>query len=159
MNGELIGNNAQEIKKLQIQVAKLEQMIGKLTMENYILKKEKEYILQRKKENSSIISGPYLNQKKEGCRLMGIKRATLYYLRKIDIHRRQKELKIRKKITNIFREYPYYGYRRITARLRRNKLIVNHKKVLRIMKEMGIQGRIKRKLNLPRFTGCIRSHE
>jgi len=35
-------------------------MIGKLTMENYILKKEKEYILQRKKEGSSIPSLPVL---------------------------------------------------------------------------------------------------
>lgn len=65
LNGELNGNNNnQEIKKLEIQVAKLEQMIGKLTMENYILKKEKEYLLQRKKEDSSIIAGPYLNQSK-----------------------------------------------------------------------------------------------
>jgi len=36
-------------------------MIGKLTMENYILKKEKEYILQKKKEDSSIITGPYFS--------------------------------------------------------------------------------------------------
>jgi len=32
-------------------------MIGKLTMENYILKKEKEYIIEKKRENSSIITG------------------------------------------------------------------------------------------------------
>ena len=65
LDGELSGNNNQEIKKLETQVAKLEQMIGKLTMENYILKKEKEYILQRKKEGSSIITGPYLNRSKK----------------------------------------------------------------------------------------------
>ncbi len=59
MDGELSGNNDQEIKKLETQAVKLEQMIGKLTMENYILKKEKEYILQRKKEGSSIITGHY----------------------------------------------------------------------------------------------------
>jgi len=76
---------------------------------------------------------------------MGIKRSTFYYLRKINIHKRQKESRIRKKIADISREHPYYGYRRITAQLRRDKLIVNHKKVLRIMKEMDIQGRIKRK--------------
>jgi transposase-like protein len=64
LGGELKDNNNQEIKKLQIQIAKLEQMIGKLTMENYILKKEKEYLLQRKKEDSSIITGPYLNPSK-----------------------------------------------------------------------------------------------
>ena len=65
LNGELNGNNNnQEIKKLQIKIDKLEQMIGKLTMENYILKKEKEYLLQRKKEDSSIITSPYLNPSK-----------------------------------------------------------------------------------------------
>ena len=39
LDGELSGNNDQEVKKLETQVAKLEQMIGKLIMENYILKK------------------------------------------------------------------------------------------------------------------------
>jgi len=42
-------------------------MIGKLTMENYILKKEKEYIQKRKKEGSSIITGPYLNLSKKAA--------------------------------------------------------------------------------------------
>ena len=67
LDGELSNNNDQEVKKLETQVAKLEQMIGKLTMENYILKKEKEYILQRKKEGSSIITGPYLNPSKKAA--------------------------------------------------------------------------------------------
>jgi hypothetical protein len=60
-----LNNTNQEVKKLETQVGKLEQMIGKLTMENYILKKEKEYLLQRKKEDSSIITGPYLNPSKK----------------------------------------------------------------------------------------------
>ena len=65
LDGEPNGNTNQEVKKLEIQVAKLEQMIGKLTMENYILKKEKEYIQKSKKEGSSIIPGPYLNPLKK----------------------------------------------------------------------------------------------
>jgi transposase-like protein len=54
-------NNNQEINKLKKEIAKLEQMIGKLTMENYILKKEKEYIIQQKREDSSIVTGNYFH--------------------------------------------------------------------------------------------------
>jgi len=67
LDGELSNNTDQEVKKLETQVGKLKQMIGKLTTENYILQKEKEYILQRKKEGSSIITGPYLNPSKKAA--------------------------------------------------------------------------------------------
>ena len=67
LDGELSNNTNQEVKKLETQVGKLEQMFGKLTMENYILKKEKEYILQREKEDSSIIASPYLNPSKKAA--------------------------------------------------------------------------------------------
>jgi len=76
---------------------------------------------------------------------MGIKRSTLYYQPKGNLDKKIKETNIRKKIEDISREHPYYGCRRITAQLRRDKLIVNHKKVLKMMKELGIQGRIKHK--------------
>ena len=58
LNGQLgENNNDQKINKLKKEIAKLEQMIGKLTMENYLFKKEKEYMIQTKKEGSSIITG------------------------------------------------------------------------------------------------------
>ena len=56
-----------------------------------------------------------------------------------------KEAGIKDKIATISREHPYYGYKRITAQLRRDKVIVNYKKVLKMMQEMGIQSRIKHK--------------
>jgi putative transposase len=40
-------------------------------------------------------------------------------------------------ITEICAEFPRYGYRRITAQLREDGIIVNHKKVMRLMKEHG----------------------
>jgi putative transposase len=41
-------------------------------------------------------------------------------------------------ITEICAEFPRYGYRRITAQLREDGIIVNHKKVMRLMKEHGL---------------------
>ena len=51
-----------ELRKLKVKLCELEQMVGKLTMENYILKKEKEFIASAKKESSSIITGANLDQ-------------------------------------------------------------------------------------------------
>ena len=76
---------------------------------------------------------------------MGIKRSTLYYQPKGNLNKKIKETDIKNRIKDISYKHPYYGYRRITAQLRRDKVIVNHKKVLKIMKELGIQGRIKRR--------------
>ena len=42
---------------------------------------------------------------------------------------------LRKEIQGIALEFPFYGYRRISKELRRRELVVNHKKVFRIMKE------------------------
>ena len=56
------GKTDTELRKLKTKVCELEQMVGKLTMENYILKKEKEFIAQAKKESSSTITGKNLDQ-------------------------------------------------------------------------------------------------
>ena len=51
-----------ELRKLKVKNCELEQMIGKLTMEVYLLKKEKEFLAQMRKESSSPISGPNSNR-------------------------------------------------------------------------------------------------
>lgn len=76
---------------------------------------------------------------------MGIKRSTFYYQPKVNINKRRKEADIKDRIAIISYKHPYYGYRRITAQLKREKVRINHKRVLRMMREMGIQGRIKRR--------------
>lgn len=48
------------------------------------------------------------------------------------------------KINEIALEFPSYGYRRVTAALAREDMIVNHKKVYRIMKSENILCRIRR---------------
>ena len=57
----------------------------------------------------------------------------------------QQETLLKEKIQQIAYQHPYYGYRRITAQLKRENMTINHKRVLRMMRELGIQGRIKRK--------------
>jgi transposase InsO family protein len=76
---------------------------------------------------------------------MDIKRSTLYYRQKDNLDKKIKEADIKDKIATISYKHPYYGYRRMTTQLKREKLMINHKRVLRMMREMGIQGRIKRK--------------
>jgi hypothetical protein len=84
----------------------------------------------------------------EGCRLMGIPRSTFYYQKKENGVKGQQEILLKDKIQDIAHHYPYYGYRRITAQLHRENVRVNHKRVLRIMHQLGIQGRIKRRYTI-----------
>lgn len=76
---------------------------------------------------------------------MDIKRSTFYYQKKVNMAKIQQETLLKEKIQQIAYQHPYYGYRRITAQLHRENIKVNHKRVLRMMRELGIQGRIKRK--------------
>jgi len=57
----------------------------------------------------------------------------------------EKEADIRDKIEAICLEFPRYGYRRVTEQLKRLSLRVNHKKVLRLMKESDLLCQVKRK--------------
>jgi len=43
------------------------------------------------------------------------------------------------RIDEIYTDKPYYGYPRITAQLKREGLIINHKRVANLMQTMGIQ--------------------
>jgi putative transposase len=76
---------------------------------------------------------------------MGIKRSTFYYQKKVNRANIQQETLLKEKIQDIAYQHPYYGYRRITAQLHRENTNINHKRVLRIMREIGIHARIKRK--------------
>ena len=72
---------------------------------------------------------------------MSIPRSKYYYKPKKDS---RKDLGILDKITGIALDFPSYGYRRITAHLKREGIVVNHKRVYRIMKANGICCSIRR---------------
>jgi len=47
-------------------------------------------------------------------------------------------------IDDVVRRFPTYGYRRVTAQLRREGCVVNHKRVHRVMQENDLLVRVKR---------------
>ena len=72
---------------------------------------------------------------------MEIPESTYYYKPKGNLEKKKHDADIADAIEEIASDFPSYGYRRITAALRRKGMIVNHKKVLKIMKKMDIQSR------------------
>ena len=66
---------------------------------------------------------------------MGIKRSIYYYESKGG---RSSDIDLSDKIEEIALAYPSYGYRRITAELHRQNLMVNHKRVLKLMRSQNL---------------------
>jgi putative transposase len=69
---------------------------------------------------------------------MDIPSSTYYYKPKSNLVKKKRDADIADAIEKICYEHLYYGYRRVTAALRRKGMVVNHKKVLKLMKKMGI---------------------
>lgn len=67
------------------------------------------------------------------CRLAGLPRAT-YYRHLNRRAREAAECELRDQLQRICLKHPFYGYRRVTASLRRQGMVVNAKKVLRLMR-------------------------
>lgn len=55
--------------------------------------------------------------------------------------RDQAQAAMRAAIENVVADWPFYGYRRVTHELRRRGIVVNHKKVARIMREAALTPR------------------
>ena len=74
---------------------------------------------------------------------MNIARSTFYYRRKTAST--GKDAGVIDKIEAICLEFPGYGYRRVTRQLKSDELVINHKKVLRLMRESDLLCRARRK--------------
>lgn len=68
------------------------------------------------------------------CHLAGLPRAT-YYRHQAKRSRETAECELRYVIQRICLKHVFYGYRRVTATLRRQGMVVNAKKVQRLMRE------------------------
>ena len=82
-------------------------------------------------------------------------RSTYYYqLKQLDGVDKYKELKT--KIQAIYNDHKgNYGYRRITLEMRNRGYSINHKRVQRLMKVLGLKARIRRKRKYSSYQGEI----
>jgi putative transposase len=98
------------------------------------------------------------------CNLLGVSRSSYYYAMI-----RSDEREVRRAMEKLAAEFPTYGSRRLAAQIRRDpyKLIVNRKRVQRIMQELGIKCRVKRRTVhttdsrhcFPRYPNLVRDLE
>ena len=75
------------------------------------------------------------------CKVLEVTRSSYYYRPTESAD----EAKLKEAIKETAAEWPTYGYRRITEQLRRGEWLVNHKRVQRLMRLIGIRAQIKRK--------------
>lgn len=79
---------------------------------------------------------------------VGLSRNAWYYQPKTDP---TKDTSIVKEIKTVLTVSPYYGYRRVTAELKRQGQVYNHKRIIRIMGENHLI-QIRRKRTVPKTT-------
>jgi len=72
---------------------------------------------------------------------MGLPRSTYYAVPQNNTLKRESEAALRGAIEHVVAEWPAYGYRRVTHELRRRGIVVNHKRIARIMREEALTPR------------------
>lgn len=77
------------------------------------------------------------------CEVFGVGRSC-YYERQRPTARQLEETRLRAEIEEVILEFPGYGYRRVTQALRRGGWQVNHKRVLRLMREESLLCHLRR---------------
>ena len=89
------------------------------------------------------------------CDVIGYSRSRYYYQPRTEKERAEEALK--KAIADVAGRYPTYGYRRITKQLQREGWRVNHKRISRLMREMGLLA--KRKIRTKRTTNSVHGYK
>jgi putative transposase len=78
---------------------------------------------------------PYLSIRRQ-CQLVGLNRSTFYYR---PVGESDLNLHLMRLIDKQYTKTPFYGWPRMTAHLRRQGYAINHKRVRRLMRTMGLQ--------------------
>lgn len=78
------------------------------------------------------------------CRLLGVSRSW-YYAHPTPQAQAERDLDLRDAIERVTLDFPGYGYRRVTRALQREGWTVNHKRVLRVMRQESLLCQLKRR--------------
>src|ERR671933_2599163 len=78
------------------------------------------------------------------CELFGVNRSW-YYRKPSPEEQAMREVALRDAIERIVLGFPGYGYRRVSKELHRRGWAVNHKRVLRVMREESLLCQLKRR--------------
>ena len=96
------------------------------------------------------------------CSLLGCAKSSYYYQAK-----QRDEAEDKAAIEAVAAVWPTYGYRRVTEQLRRQEWVINKKRVQRLMREMGLRVKTKRKArkttnsdhDFPRYPNLVQGLE
>jgi len=148
----------------QERIAELERLVGRLTLELEAAKKVLPLAPSRAEKRAVIaqLATPYPVTLL--CALLPVSRSSYYYAA-----RAPEETTVRQALEKLAAEFPTSGSRRLTAQLRRApfRLLVNRKRVQRLMRELGLQVRTRRvavrttnsRHSLPRYPNLMQERE
>ncbi len=124
----------EELKKTKDSIAK---KLGETIVEKDFLV-EKLISLASSKERKALLDTKLNISVNKQCKLLHVAKSSLYYMPKKPFSTGS-EIKLLDAINNIYSDFPYYGYRRITKQLQKDGYNVGKKLVKKSMSYMGIE--------------------
>lgn len=125
----------------EARIAALERLVGKQALELKFLKGALKALRGREAALRPSSPAPWCLSVAKGCRLMGMARSSFYDRPE----RPADDTAIVEAMVSICDEFEFYGYRRVGAALRQQGVVVNHKKIRRLMVEYDLQPRMRRR--------------
>jgi len=123
-------------------------MRRELTLRMRVFKKSLAERPQRTREKREFIAAhkELIENVGRGCELMSIPCCTFYYrCKEKSLDELKLQVDLKDEMESICLEFPRYGYRRVTKQLQREVWTVNHKRVLRMMRENDLICRVRRR--------------
>ncbi|MBT4304434.1 MAG: IS3 family transposase [Chloroflexi bacterium] len=129
---------AKKLKELEKENARLKTLVADLSLDNAIIKEVLSKKIaspdRRRQAVKQVIDAMDVSERR-ACRAIQQPRSTQRYPKVIP---GDEEL-IRSKVIELVSQYGRYGYRRVTALLRNQGWIINHKRIERIWREEGLK--------------------